>query len=266
MDIGKAAAMAGGTTLLLVSPIFFFLAPTVPGWNSAAATGTVYSYVAGSVLAAALLLTMVGNQTQTNMLTGLGIFVSLPGILFAALAAGVVLEFDIDPGSRYILAEKEIPNWTFLVAGIATLFVATSLVLHWPTEAKTDKPERPLIDTALSILQFGTGTAAAVEAGIGELDDIATGLSAGSAGAALLSLGLLGWFRTHPDRTGVRPVLVASEMVMAVTAGLGAGYLYQLGDDSAGVSAEAVAWILTAALCLAVVRWSVFHWNLARSS
>jgi len=264
MDWGVFFRATATIVLAIAPPVFHFVAPSVPGWADTVETATVYSYLAGGLAAGALVLLILGVQRDSTGLKAAAVSVSLPVLPFSALATGIIIEYDVDTAARYLRAEAaDIANWAFLVVGLGSIVVATTTVAHWetPTDARSDR--KNIVSTSLAVIQFGTTVAAAIEAGNGKLDDVATGVAIGAAIAAAGSLALIVWMMGDIARGGgpARVALVGIETLQATLVGIAAGYLYQLGSASAGTGAETVGWILVAALAVKAVQWSVFHWN-----
>lgn len=261
MDWGIFFRAFAAVSLALAAPGFYFLAPSVPGWADTVATASVYSYIAGGLSVAAIGALLL-NRPSTRVA---GIFLSLPVLLFSALSLGIIVEYDVDTATRYIRGDTgDVANWVFITVATALVVVATGTILHWGEPGSSAVDQSPRVSAVLLIAQFGICLAAAIEGTTGKLDMVAVGLAAGAAITGGLSLLLFVWMLAELDRRGwaIRSVFVVVESIQGLLVGIGAGYLYQLGNASAGTNAETVGWIFVAALATKALQWSIFHWDL----
>ena len=266
MDWGGFLRSTVVVALALAPPVFHFLAPSVPGWADTVAVASVYSYIAGGLSVGAALLLAVSAVRNSTGIKSAGISLSLPVLLFSALALGVIVEYDVDTAARYLRPEggTDIANWAFLAVATALVVVATATVLHWESPGSSAADRSPRLSALLLIAQFGICIAAAIEGALGKLDMVASGLAAGAAVAAGISLLLFVWMLADLDRRSwvTRSTFVVVESAQGLLVGIAAGYLYQLGSASAGTAGETVGWIFVAALATKALQWSIFHWDL----
>lgn len=247
----------------LAPAALFIAAPLAPKWADVLNVGADYSYTAGGLAIAATGLMSWEPDSEKTMLQG--IYVALPVLSFAAVALGIVLEFDIDPALRYITTEGDATKpWTLLVAGIAVAVVGAAVVAHWPGTRKTEELRRPVPSTAGAIVHLALAAAALGLALAGGIDDNAVAVAGVATGLSAVSFGLLGtfWYQERAADHALS-LLVGIECLALVSDCIVMGYLYQLGSDATGTTSLDVAWLFFAASCVKMVQWAEFHRPLA---
>ena len=243
----------------LAPAALFIAAPLVPRWTDVLNVGADYSYTAGGLAIAATGIMAWEPDSKKTMLQG--IYVALPVLSFAAVALGTVLEFDIDPALRYIVADADgIKPWTLLVVGIAIAVVGAAVVAHWPGTRETEELKRPIPSAAGALVHLALAAAGLGLAVAGSVDSNAIAVTGAATGLSAISFGLLAtfWYQTQAADHALS-LLIGIECLALVADCIVVGYLYQLGSNAAGTTPLDVAWLFFAASCVKLVQWGEFH-------